>query len=324
MKPEERSWRLALGDVFSGCLAGVSVTLVGHPFDTIKVRLQTQPSPPNALYSGLGDCVRKTLAREGLTGFYRGVAAPLVGQLFFRTLLFACNSAYTRYVVTRGSLLGTGGGAGAPLRLADFALGGSLAWAAGTVIECPINVAASQMQVAVLRSARGGSAAEFPSVTAYLRGAPARYGLRAAFYSGFAPHLLRNTLGGAFHFGAFEGARRWVAAERGVPVGAVGLPVTLAAGGLGGVLFWTLTYPIDVVKGCLQADELAADRRRYKGGALQAARELWAEGGAPRFWRGFSACILRAVPANAVVLVSGVWARDVAYDYLGVGGAAGK
>ena len=30
-------------DIFSGLCAGVNVTFVGHPFETLKVRLQTQP-----------------------------------------------------------------------------------------------------------------------------------------------------------------------------------------------------------------------------------------------------------------------------------------
>jgi hypothetical protein len=30
-------------DVFAGTMGGIAVTMVGHPFDTIKVRLQTQP-----------------------------------------------------------------------------------------------------------------------------------------------------------------------------------------------------------------------------------------------------------------------------------------
>lgn len=49
-------------DVMSGFAAGINVTLVGHPFETIKVRLQTQPSPPNQIYNGLVDCIKKTIA----------------------------------------------------------------------------------------------------------------------------------------------------------------------------------------------------------------------------------------------------------------------
>ena len=36
-------------DVFAGTCGGISVTLVGHPFDTLKVRLQTQPTT-NPIY----------------------------------------------------------------------------------------------------------------------------------------------------------------------------------------------------------------------------------------------------------------------------------
>ena len=56
----------------AGTTAGVAVTLVGHPFDTLKVRLQTQPIQ-NPVYSGLTDCFVKTLKWEGFGGLYKGV-----------------------------------------------------------------------------------------------------------------------------------------------------------------------------------------------------------------------------------------------------------
>ena len=46
--------------------------LVGHPFDTLKVRLQTQPVH-NPVYNGLWDCFVKTMKWEGLGGLYKGV-----------------------------------------------------------------------------------------------------------------------------------------------------------------------------------------------------------------------------------------------------------
>lgn len=42
--------------------------MVGHPFDTVKVRLQTMPTPaPGAkpLYSGTYDCFKQTIAKDG-------------------------------------------------------------------------------------------------------------------------------------------------------------------------------------------------------------------------------------------------------------------
>ncbi len=40
---------------------------------------------------------------------------------------------------------------------------------------------------------------------------------------------------------------------------------------------------------------------RLLAGTLQ---KLWADGGVPRFYRGFSPCLMRAIPANGVMLVT--------------------
>lgn len=50
---------------------------VGHPLDTIKVRLQTQAKGAQA-YNGMVDCFRKTLAEEGASGFFKGMLSPLI------------------------------------------------------------------------------------------------------------------------------------------------------------------------------------------------------------------------------------------------------
>ncbi|XP_022428926.1 mitochondrial carnitine/acylcarnitine carrier protein [Delphinapterus leucas] len=71
-----------LKNLLAGGFGGMCLVFVGHPLDTVKVRLQTQPpnlpgQPP--MYSGTFDCFRKTLMREGIMGLYRGMAAPIIG-----------------------------------------------------------------------------------------------------------------------------------------------------------------------------------------------------------------------------------------------------
>lgn len=49
---------------------------------TPQVRLQTMPVPSpgqSALYKGTLDCAKKTIAKEGVIGLYKGMAAPLTG-----------------------------------------------------------------------------------------------------------------------------------------------------------------------------------------------------------------------------------------------------
>lgn len=67
----------SLRALVAGGVGGVCAVVVGHPFDLVKVRLQTAEK---GVYSGAMDVVRKTVAREGLArGLYAGVSAPLVG-----------------------------------------------------------------------------------------------------------------------------------------------------------------------------------------------------------------------------------------------------
>jgi len=47
----------------AGGVGGVCAVLVGHPFDLVKVRMQTAEK---GVYTGALDVVRKTVAREGL------------------------------------------------------------------------------------------------------------------------------------------------------------------------------------------------------------------------------------------------------------------
>jgi solute carrier family 25 carnitine/acylcarnitine transporter 20/29 len=59
----------------SGGVGGVCAVVVGHPFDLVKVRLQTAET---GVYSSAVDVVRKSIARDGLRqGLYAGVSAPL-------------------------------------------------------------------------------------------------------------------------------------------------------------------------------------------------------------------------------------------------------
>lgn len=53
----------SLRSLAAGGVGGVCAVLVGHPFDLVKVRLQTAEK---GVYTGAVDVVRKTVAREGL------------------------------------------------------------------------------------------------------------------------------------------------------------------------------------------------------------------------------------------------------------------
>ncbi|KAI9034508.1 mitochondrial carrier domain-containing protein [Hyaloraphidium curvatum] len=61
-----------------GCFSGSVACVAVYPLQVIRTRMQSQGSPSNPnRYSGIGDCVRQTAAREGPRGFYKGLVATL-------------------------------------------------------------------------------------------------------------------------------------------------------------------------------------------------------------------------------------------------------
>ncbi|XP_026189500.1 mitochondrial carnitine/acylcarnitine carrier protein isoform X2 [Mastacembelus armatus] len=72
-----------LKNFVAGGVGGACLLLTGHPLDTIKVRLQTQPKAScthNMHYAGTYDCFRKTVSKEGILGLYKGMGVPLAGM----------------------------------------------------------------------------------------------------------------------------------------------------------------------------------------------------------------------------------------------------
>ncbi|KAK2555995.1 Mitochondrial carnitine/acylcarnitine carrier protein [Acropora cervicornis] len=66
----------------AGGFGGICCVVSGHPLDTIKVRLQTMPTPEpgqKPMFTGTLDCALKTVRKEGFLGLYKGMAAPVVG-----------------------------------------------------------------------------------------------------------------------------------------------------------------------------------------------------------------------------------------------------
>jgi solute carrier family 25 (mitochondrial carnitine/acylcarnitine transporter), member 20/29 len=66
---------------------GCAGLLVGHPFDTVKVHLQTQDYK-NPLYRGTYDCLKKIIQKESVRGLYRGISSPLASISVLNAIVF--------------------------------------------------------------------------------------------------------------------------------------------------------------------------------------------------------------------------------------------
>ena len=280
-------------DVFAGTCGGITVTLLGHPFDTVKVLLQTQSST-NPAYSGAVDAATKVLKSEGIGGLYKGVMSPLAGQMFFRATLFFAYARAKEWV---------GVSPDDPL---SYCKAGGLAWFAGSFFESPIDLFKSQSQQQILRPKADPSFVP-QSMASSVKDAVKYMGPRGPWY-GMGATLARNLPAGSVYFGVFENTKNWFAARN--EDGKASNAEICFSGGLGGIFYWSFFYPIDVIKSAVMTDKLNPAERRFKGYG-DAMGALYKEGGVGRFYRGLFPCLLRASPANAGMLFTVDYIRRI-------------
>ena len=282
-------------DVFAGTCGGITVTLLGHPFDTVKVLLQTQSSK-NPVYSGAVDAASKVIKAEGVGGLYRGVMSPLAGQMFFRATLFFAYARAKEFVGT------------SPEDPLSYAKAGAMAWMAGTFFESPIDLYKSQWQCQLVK-AKADPAYKSPygSVVDVVKESWKYNGVRGP-YQAFHATMARNLPAGAVYFGVFENVKNSFAKTN--EDGKATNGQIILSGGIGGFFYWSLFYPIDVIKSALMTDAVNPAKRKFTG-FFDAASKLYASGGVKAFYRGLVPCLLRASPANAGMLFTVDYIRRI-------------
>ena len=83
-----------MDDFKAGFLAGITGTLIGHPFDSVKIHSQ--------LYRHSSDWVslRSIVQRFGLAGLYNGVTGPLLTRSIVKGSVFATYERSRRALIT--------------------------------------------------------------------------------------------------------------------------------------------------------------------------------------------------------------------------------
>eukprot|EP00961_Rhodomonas_salina_P086804 1167349-Rhodomonas_salina.2 len=160
-------------NVVSGTCGGISLVAVGHPFDTIKVKLQTQCSR-TPLYTGAVDCMRQTMKMEGFNGLYKGISSPLVGQMFNNACLFMT------YDEIRTAMMARNGGS--PLSTGQTFVAGGLTGAVVALVESPSDLFKSKMQLQA--SANTATSVQYTSTFDCVRHITQKFGIRG-WYQGF-------------------------------------------------------------------------------------------------------------------------------------------
>lgn len=106
--------------------------------------------------------------------------------------------------------------------------------------------------------------------------------------------MARDSLAMAIFFGTYEKLK-----EKGDPLGPKNIPYLMAAGGLSGILLWTATYPIDVIKTKVQLDPFHMPQFKSSWEALHYTIK---HEGVKGLTKGFTPCLIRAGVVSAATV----------------------
>ncbi|KAF2721987.1 mitochondrial carrier [Polychaeton citri CBS 116435] len=280
----------------AGVFSGIAKLSVGHPFDTIKVRLQTAPK---SQFHGPVDCLLQTLRNEGVNGMYKGATPPLLGWMCMDSLMLGSLTLYRRLLNEHVFLpLSKPASSSAstkptPLPPLGHAIAGTLAGWTVSFIAAPVEHVKARLQVQYQSSK---SARTYSGPIDCSRQIFRSHGI-AGLYHGLSATLLFRTFF-FFWWGSYDLFTRALQEHTSLSTPAV----NFWAGGLSAQVFWLTSYPSDVIKQRIMTDELGPGRKYMHW--KEAARAVYAETGWKGYWRGFTPCFLRAFPANACALVA--------------------
>mmetsp|Transcript_16906 Transcript_16906/g.23417 ORF Transcript_16906/g.23417 Transcript_16906/m.23417 type:complete len:318 (+) Transcript_16906:98-1051(+) len=306
---EQDYWTIFYEDLISGTVAGVLQTLVGHPLDTIKTRLQTQPTDKHGRglkYSGLTHCFRNTLREERIFGLYKGMISPLSGLTFLNAILFASYGFARNHFITESG--------DQQLTLTQVMLCGTFAGTAQCVVVCPMELIKTRLQTQYVCPVRQTS--EYHGNIDCIKKTIRLRGYKGLF-AGMYGCLIRELPAYAMCFTVYEAIQRGIAKRKNCDKDDLGAEVLILAGGLAGIACWTVSYPQDMVLNRLRVQPIDKPpiyrARYYDGGFWECARQLYFKEGLKGYWKGYSACALRAFPANAASFFGYKMTKDLLF-----------
>ncbi|KAG7389635.1 hypothetical protein PHYPSEUDO_010032 [Phytophthora pseudosyringae] len=260
-------------DLTAGTVGGIAGVVVGQPFDTVKVRLQTY----SKYYNGAIDCARQTLKHEGFSGFFKGMTSPLIGSAATNAVMFAVYERTLKMIDDNAQN---------PTLKSVFyagAVGGfwqTVPLAPAELIKCRLQVQDGR------RSNQYRGPMDCIRHILKVRGTP-------GLFLGFTCTLWREVPSFAVYFWLYEYTKR-------VMVDGSINPTTsmLTAGGVAGVASWVVSYPFDVIKSAIQT--LPVNHKLGEHKIAYQARQLYRLGGWRIFFSGLGTACVRAFPCNAV------------------------
>ncbi|KAI8983045.1 mitochondrial carrier domain-containing protein [Pilobolus umbonatus] len=260
----------------AGVASGMTKLIVGHPFDTVKIRMQTT-SKSDGRFKGPLDCFLKTVRKEGFTALYKGATPPLVGWMFMDSIMLG-TMHNARMVQQKWN-------GDKPLSVFQHGLAGLAGGLTVSFVATPVEQIKARLQIqydSVHKTYKG----PIDCIKQVVRNNGV-FGL----WQGLFPTMLFRSWFFVF-WSSYEvftqELRKWNISDG---------SITFLAGGLSATTFWIGSFPTDVVKNRYMTQPDVSPKRFPT--ATSVAQFLYRTEGLRGFYRGFLPSFLRAFPTNA-------------------------
>ncbi|KAF0976364.1 hypothetical protein FDP41_004591 [Naegleria fowleri] len=303
-------------ECLAGSIGGISGIIVGHPLDTIRVRLQTQTSSSKF---GAIHFLKEAVVKEGARSLFKGLLSPLIGEAINNCILFGVYNGLLPNVLK--TLLGSNLSEEEQTMIRRSSIpiqfvSGSLAGFCIAFVVCPTELIKIRLQTSTdhikTRSTSGTLGRRgFVDCAKFIW----KYegGLRG-IYHGFSSTLIRELSFNGVYFATYEQCKTRFARYLAVKQMEGGADeeqikkkteemrsdprVILSSGGLAGLGAWGLCYQTDVVKSLIQSrSPVAAAKGEYSVKVLDVFNECRKS---KSLFKGLTPTLVRAVPVNAV------------------------
>jgi hypothetical protein len=271
---------MSLVDTASGLAGACACTYTGLPFDIAKVRIQSGQYQ----YRGVLDCLYKVVQKEGVRAWWRGAMPALSSSMAENMTGVTVQRAIRRRLSMHAP--------DARLPMTTELAVGALTGLCTSVVMNPFELVKTRLQVS--------TSVERPSLVSALATVTEREGVGGLF-RGLAALWARDIPFNAFFFGTYETITTAMLASSNITT-RDDLPSykICFAGGAAGVVGWTCVLPFDTVKTRLQS-------RAGPQGSVDDVRKVLLEvirkEGVAGLYRGWTAAVCRAFPANAAMFL---------------------
>nr|XP_046912740.1 mitochondrial glutamate carrier 1-like [Dermatophagoides farinae] len=274
--------------IINGGIAGIIGVTCVFPIDLVKTRLQSQSIKPKEIpqYKSMADCFRKTYAKEGFFGMYRGSSVNILLITPEKAIKLTANDFFRHQLSDRSG----------NITLHREMIAGSLAGLCQIVVTTPMELLKIQLQDAGrLQTAGIQERQSATRIALNLIRTKGIFGL----YRGTAATMVRDVTFSAIYFPMFANLNK------------LGPKTTSNNGGGGGgeTVFWasflagcvsggiaaSAVNPIDVIKTRLQTLKRAEHEQHYSG-IRDAFIRIWRDEGIKAFFKGAGCRVMVIAP----------------------------